>query len=50
MTDFGHIYGMIDHLIEAMEDSNIDPSVISLIFDCKEALEDYARDLEPEDE
>lgn len=50
MTNFVHIYDMIDHLIEAMEDSNIDSSIISLVLDCKEALEDHARDLEPEEE
>ena len=50
MMNFDHIFDMIDHLVEAMEDSNIDSSIIGLVFDCKEALEDHARDLEPEEE
>jgi hypothetical protein len=40
MQDVTHIYQMIDHLIESMEDTGVDPSIIELISDAKELLEE----------
>ena len=33
-----YIFDIFDHLIEALEDENIDPMVIDMVNDAKEAL------------
>ena len=40
MQDIVHIYQMIDHLIESMEEAGVDPAITDLISDAKELLEE----------
>ena len=35
------LFDSFDRLIELLEEENIDPAVISMVEDAKEALEDY---------
>ena len=43
-----YIYDIFEHLIEALEDENVDPMVIDMVNDAKEALSDTL-DEEPEE-
>ena len=49
MQDVAHIYKILDHLIESMEDAGIDPAVIDMILDAKEALEESTTSQDEED-
>lgn len=35
-----HVFDVFDHLIETLEDENIDPMIIDMVGDAKEALLD----------
>ncbi len=44
-----HLFDVFDHLIESLEDAQVDPVVIDMVTDAREALEDSLDELEDED-
>tara|TARA_R100000008_G_scaffold11713_1_gene5900 strand:- start:140 stop:301 length:162 start_codon:yes stop_codon:yes gene_type:complete len=44
MKNLEHLFKMFDHLVEELEDAQIDPVVIELINDARNALEDSLDD------
>ena len=45
-----HLFDVFDHLIESLEDAQVDPVVIDMVTDAREALEDSLDELEDEDQ
>jgi|TARA_R110001583_G_scaffold57072_1_gene171553 hypothetical protein len=43
MTDISHVYAIFEHLIESLEDARIDPVIIAMINDAREALEENSQ-------
>ncbi len=44
-----HLFDIFDHLVESLEDEQVDPVVIDMVNDAREALEDSMSDSGLED-
>tara|TARA_Y100000817_G_scaffold213236_1_gene167574 strand:- start:428 stop:568 length:141 start_codon:yes stop_codon:yes gene_type:complete len=44
-----HLFDVFDHLVESLEDAQVDPIVIDMVNDAREALEDSLAEEEEED-
>jgi hypothetical protein len=44
-----HLFDVFEHLIESLEEAQVDPMVIDMVNDAREALEDSLEELEEEE-
>jgi len=44
-----HLFDVFDHLIESLEDAQVDPVVIDMVNDAREALEESLEELDEEE-
>tara|TARA_R110000824_G_C14925685_1_gene648163 strand:+ start:300 stop:464 length:165 start_codon:yes stop_codon:yes gene_type:complete len=40
MNDVKHLFDQFDHLIESLEDENVDPMIVDMVNEAREALEE----------